>query len=53
MKRLNRIATALALTAAAVAIGSLTLQAQDAGTGHYVLSANDIYRAPNSAGAFT
>ena len=52
MKHLNRIATALALTAAAVATGSLTLQAQDAGTGNYVVSANDIYRAPNSAGAF-
>jgi hypothetical protein len=52
MKHLNRITTALALTAIAAATSIVTLQAQDAGIGRYVITANDIYRAPNSAGIF-
>ena len=52
MKHLNRIATALALTAIVVAPSLTTLRAQDAGVGHYVITADDIYRAPNSAGVF-
>jgi len=52
MIHLNRIATALALSAIVVASSSTTLRAQDAGIGQYVITADDIYRAPNSAGVF-
>jgi hypothetical protein len=52
MKNLTEVATALALMAAGVASGSLTLQAQDAGIAHYLITNNDIYRAPNSAAIF-
>lgn len=52
MKNLAGTATALALIAAGLASGWLTLQAQDAGIPHYVITTNDVYRAPNSAGVF-
>jgi hypothetical protein len=52
MKKLAETATALALIAAGLASGWLTLQAQDAGIPHYVITNNDVYRAPNSAGVF-
>ncbi len=52
MTNLTEISTALALIAAGVASGSLTLQAQEAGMPHYVITANNLFRASNSAAVF-
>jgi hypothetical protein len=53
MKSTNRIATSLVLTSILYALGAPALQAQASTLADpYVITANDIYRAPNSASVF-
>ncbi|HLY20649.1 MAG TPA: hypothetical protein VKR61_25655, partial [Bryobacteraceae bacterium] len=52
MRYLDTISTVLLTAITAAAPASLTLQAQDSGIGRYIVTANDIYRAPNSASVF-
>jgi hypothetical protein len=49
---MNQTTTVLVLTAVAYALAAPVLRAQDAVAGQYVITANDIYRAPNSASVF-
>jgi hypothetical protein len=52
MKQLTEPLLSVAMIFAASALFASDMLAQDAGTPHYVITANDIYRAPNSATVF-